>query len=436
MSVDIRDETQTLADLITRIERDIKAVKKSSGSPGTAHSIDSYMVSFSRDGMGGLFLTDEDAKEYRGCVDGIYAKVGRKTESISRAAIASFVQSAMLKSIDILSCSEETHFEKRLAAALVELRNDLKASPLTWEIHVPVDGLETEKLPCRFGGCTFYFGDDNAILTLSKRLNTIFGTVADAASQDEFWRRCKNLLGGRTCVWLHVEAVDESAARSLARKVLRNTVDVLSFFANLGGQPRSHLIYEDDARPGVLNTVIFSEELEIGSWPSERIGPVAPFSFAHSFLENAGFSKASQLLGKSKRSEFEERIISALQWAGRASVENRNEEAFLLFAISLESLLMDRDEKSEVTEILSVRASHVIGTNPSGKHKIYKEMKQMYRRRSQIVHRGSVEVEEDELNLIRYFARFAILTMLTSSRFSNIATDLDLIRYFRARMLA
>ena len=73
----------------------------------------------------------------------------------------------------------------------------------------------------------------------------------------------------------------------------------------------------------------------------EVAGPPMPFSFQQ-LLENDkkrnwGFSKIACLLSK-KRNGFEDKIVSAIQWAGKATIEDK-EEAFLLYAISLESLI-------------------------------------------------------------------------------------------------
>jgi hypothetical protein len=43
---------------------------------------------------------------------------------------------------------------------------------------------------------------------------------------------------------------------------------------------------------------------------------------------------------------------------------------------------------------------------------VYRDMKRLYGIRSKIVHSGSVDVGEDQLSEIRYYTRFALLTVL------------------------
>ena len=115
-------------------------------------------------------------------------------------------------------------------------------------------------------------------------------------------------------------------------------------------------------------------------------------------------------------------------------MEPRNEEAFLLFAIALESLLMGRDDKSEITETLALRTAHVIAS-PKHRLRAYKSVKALYGIRSKIVHRGDAEVGEADLSLMRYFARAAVLTMLCDSQVSTMTNESNLVDWFREKLL-
>jgi hypothetical protein len=156
-------------------------------------------------------------------------------------------------------------------------------------------------------------------------------------------------------------------------------------------------------------------------------------SFGGPHLHQAGLARISEILEKQAPSKFEDGVIKAFQWAGKASVEPRKEEAFLLFAISLESLLLRKNDK-EITETLALRLAHLI-SGPKTRLIVYRDMKRLYEIRSGIVHSGSVDVGEDQLSEIRYYTRLALLTMLCDSRFSGITKHDDLVDWFRARLL-
>ena len=56
-----------------------------------------------------------------------------------------------------------------------------------------------------------------------------------------------------------------------------------------------------------------------------------------------------------------DQVISSLQWADRATVERRREQAFLLYAIALESLVLADEDKQELKYRLRVPVAHLLG---------------------------------------------------------------------------
>lgn len=421
----------------------MRAPRQTDATPGVrTYGINKDFALFSKVGLGGLVLTDETAKEYRQCVDSIHTQVAGKTEHISRSAVESSIQRAMLRAIDSVQASTEKDFSKRLTSALSDLSDELGTKPSTWEVHYPIEGVLPDKLPFTFGKCEFYFGDDACLDLLLGRVDRIIvSLVGEDAVQDarrDAETTIRQLVKGKTGVSATVDAVDAEAARLLARKMSRQIVDILNFYANLGNHPPSEvLLFSEGRGPGALYTFLFAEEPPAFQSPMDRFGPAMRFSFAASHLDGTGFQRMSDMLKKPEnaRSKIEDRLVAAFQWAGKASVEPRKEEAFLLFAISLESLLLERNDKSEISETLALRAAHLI-SGPQSRRMVYEDMKRLYRVRSNIVHSGSVDVAEDQLSEIRYYARLALLTVLCSSHFSEMTKDEELMKWFQERLLS
>jgi hypothetical protein len=141
------------------------------------------------------------------------------------------------------------------------------------------------------------------------------------------------------------------------------------------------------------------------------------------------------MLNKSQRNEIEERIISAMQWAGRATVEDRNEEAFLLYAIALESLIMERGPSAELNFRLIHRIAHLLGTDFESRKNIRERTKELYKIRSKIVHTGSFEVSDSDLQYMRLFTKECIARILTGKEFETFEQDQQLIDWFDDRLL-
>jgi len=73
-----------------------------------------------------------------------------------------------------------------------------------------------------------------------------------------------------------------------------------------------------------------------------------------------------QILGADHRTEIEEKILASIQWAGRAAVklQERREEAFLHYAIALETIMLGRKQDAELTYRLSMRTALFVGDTP------------------------------------------------------------------------
>jgi hypothetical protein len=120
------------------------------------------------------------------------------------------------------------------------------------------------------------------------------------------------------------------------------------------------------------------------------------------------------LLAKENRTEAEERLLAAFRWAGRATVAARPEEAFLLYAIALESLILGPTDgkRGELTYQLKVRAARLLARVLDRRTKISTRVQELYDVRSAIAHAGSREVDDVDLNGMRQLAKASIIAFL------------------------
>jgi hypothetical protein len=150
-----------------------------------------------------------------------------------------------------------------------------------------------------------------------------------------------------------------------------------------------------------------------------------------------GFARVSEMLGKEAPTDLQERILASLQWAGRAQVETRREESFLLYAIALESLLLRRDAKTEISHRLAVRCAH-LGGGPAldDKKLVVDQILSLYQTRSNIVHSGNFLVSEGELKLIQEYCILTLFTVIDVEPFRSMNKVKDFDDWFEAQLLA
>jgi hypothetical protein len=352
------------------------------------------------------------------------------------------VKKAILKALNPKGDSA-TDFERRLSDAIAELKHSLLATPVPWELHFQVLGLAADGLPTQFEPCRLYLADESAIAQLRERLANsgapvVAATAAKSAEADvttEMLRRM--MLNGMWCE-LHVEAVDKDAALRLAERRLRVTIDVINFFADVT-RDKTRLFLPGDAGPSPRFVLRIPAQ---GSGPDlarVQAGPSDRFSFgqiSRAMTQLLELPKVSDWLAKSRPSELEDRILSALQWAGRAAAEERPEESFLLYAISLESLLLGGKSHTELTERLAMRGAHLLAGDRDGRENVYEELKDLYGIRSKIVHSGSLEVTGDELARIAAVARGALVTVLHLWPLAEMTKESQLEDWFKRQLLS
>jgi len=218
------------------------------------------------------------------------------------------------------------------------------------------------------------------------------------------------------------------------------TVDALNYFSDFFDVLETRVTLPGDATISDVKTFIYSQ-----TNPEKKHASVGwtrrflRFSFAAITESNAkasGFERVSSILGTPSPSPLEEKILSSLQWAGRASIEDRREEAFLLFCVSLEALLLSKQTTSEITQTFALRGAHLLVGDAAHRKEIFRDLKSLYGIRSSIVHSGHTQVAEASLSKIRWLAKTALLIMLVREPFSKMKTQEELEEWFQTQLLA
>ena len=235
-----------------------------------------------------------------------------------------------------------------------------------------------------------------------------------------------------------VKAVDADAARMLALRQIQAVADAINFFSDL--IPYNHgLIYLPSytAEARVISPVIFHAiEGQGYSITYQHVGPQGRLSL-NALEEMIGkdlFLRLSTLL-KGTGSNFQNILLSSLQWAGRATGEFRKEEAFLLYVIAIETILLSDAGHQELSYRLRIRLAILLANTLQKRQEYFNEMNDLYTIRSKIVHSGHFQVTDVELSRIRFFAKRCIAQMLTDKDFAAMNTPDELAQWFTQRIL-
>jgi hypothetical protein len=264
-------------------------------------------------------------------------------------------------------------FQGRLDAAIAELRKRLTAPPLHWEVHMPVLGLDPAGLPARIAGVRFRTATTSVVRSWKRRSFSIINGMTDppetrAAVKEMMADQFESDFRGRTFASLSVDAIDQIAAMMGARRLLRTTLDAINFYSDLLYPPGVRaFVYPLGERESVgVRPLVFQQDKQF-SMPGAREGPLKKFVLRDLHSKRArdfGASSIFQWLGSGTRTAFQQRVVTAFGWAGRATADDPREEAFLLYLISLESLILGEKADRELSYRLKVRCAHLLGRTP------------------------------------------------------------------------
>lgn len=422
---DLNDALRRLAEFVTNLHFETEP-------PSSFFITSEPLVLLSNDDATLLFR-GKDVDDYTESVQGIFDAVSGK-EIISRDSVERLVNDLIL-ALAPVKRDNTVEFQIDLKDQIRSIKTALQSEPTEWEFYVPVIGFAPSELPFTVGTVEFY--------------------QADASGTQEYWRRACELnptyegrrpdeylladfpaqFGDRTIGRVHVSALDLSAAQNRAMKAMRRTLDCINFFADKDKGLALHV--KGDVEQGQrLDAAIQLSQPATATGRATRIPPWRGLPIQQ-ISRRPGFGRISQLLAKKTLTTLEDRILKALQWAGRARVEPRNEESFLLFAVALETLLLkDSGSPTDLLYQIKLRTAHLVSKPDFASRKLtVKQIGQLYKTRSKIVHTGKFDVTDSEIYLIDEYTRIALLIVLDREPFRSMTAEEDFEAWFEARLL-
>jgi hypothetical protein len=115
-------------------------------------------------------------------------------------------------------------------------------------------------------------------------------------------------------------------------------------------------------------------------------------------------------------------LRNALHYYYYAKTHTRLEDKVISLFVALESLLLKREEQGELRYRLSLRGSALLGSTSEGEipKRMFQDLKELYDRRSGIVHGGAPKVTSDEVQrLDEITARMIVAFVSLSGRFGK-----------------
>ena len=394
--------------------------------------------SWFRAGEGILTLSSEEHRQYQDVLEELIPKLAPDGD-LSESTIDSALRDALFAAIDIQR-GRDPNSSARVRAAVEKLKELASRKPETFECWLEVGGLDRESLPRSFGRVRFVHFSEyqqrrlyRTIRNASRGPNGISKSEVRSlvnAQKDGLHDSCFGIV--------ECEARDSKAATTFAAREIRATVECLNFFSDLIPYNRSWLFLPGERESTGTTTMAVGGP---GSFAmtSSHVGPLGGYSISQ-VASQKSISKAtrriSKLLQAHSRNEVEELLLTSARWAGRATVSPLREEAFMLYAIALECLVLPGTDAGELRHRLSQRVARLTPGTVASRVERQKITKKLYDIRSKIVHSGHYEVGEKELYRIRAIAKRVIFDLLSNPRLASLSTTKALEAWYERQMLA
>lgn len=132
---------------------------------------------------------------------------------------------------------------------------------------------------------------------------------------------------------------------------------------------------------------------------------------------------------KIKSTDIENKLYIALTSIGRSTIENNSEQSLLDLMTAVESLVEEKNFSQNLTDQICERCAELLGKDSKSKLSIYKEMKVLYNKRSEIIH-GSKQ-SKITISDLRYLREISSkLCTLFINNIEKFKTIIDWNKYF------
>jgi hypothetical protein len=163
--------------------------------------------------------------------------------------------------------------------------------------------------------------------------------------------------------------------------------------------------------------LIFDEET-IGANFSNDFVDFVPLDDEYFTDSSIGNNKIWDLLFVKQKTSLENRIISAIEWIGKANCEINYKNRFLFYVFALESIL-NYQEKDMISPSIAHRITEstamLLGKSYEERILIEKKVKEIYKIRSALAHGTNKDVSNEEMYLAMTISRNVVIEFLTNS---------------------
>ncbi len=352
------------------------------------------------------------------------------SSKFSRKELEKPIRSGMIDLFNVESSEIETRVTTYTDQMVQRLES---ASPTSWEIYLPVENLAVSQ-EFIIGRVSIKMFDDETrglilgrlVKPLQQRPNLLEARVE---TEKLFHDQLAKNYAGRAVIRVETTAVDNVRAKESAIELAETALNVLRFYSRgaIRHDARAYrmqiglkgTIYRDQ-----LWTVALARETPGHSMHFDNTGYLHRLELGQkefSQMESGSFRTLHEILMKepAQRTAFERLVINSINLFGSAMNNPDTVAAFVYTVVALESILLKKGEPMKT--LLAERIALLLGRDFNERMFYFEQASRLYQTRSDIVHRGFVDVTEGDFFLLSMIAyRVLVRLIVDSPRLNDI----------------
>lgn len=311
---------------------------------------------------------------------------------------------------------------------ITELRKQLGENVRQWKIVSRVAAHLSGHDDVRLVGVRFRSMTEEQQDHLRRHFRRALGANKQHANDmaDEF----KHLIGQDVTCEVDVEARDATLAFITAQELMTDRLELLAGIAALLRKPDDR---ENDplrrAGPWIAIEIgAGSGRAHFGGLDSNQVD----LTTVVEAMNLPAVRRLLRLVEKKAPTEGERRLLNALRWSGRSRRADNEITAYLYAVIAYETILGSRSAIG-ISYGLRLRCAHLLGTNRVKRREILQNVKDLYDKRSAIVHAGVAGIDLSELIGAWSLLNSVILAFI--KRGLHRRTDAEIDEWFEDQIL-
>lgn len=148
--------------------------------------------------------------------------------------------------------------------------------------------------------------------------------------------------------------------------------------------------------------------------------------------ESQGHDIIWKLITPKSKTEIEKRIISSIEWIGKAIIDKDSSKSLVQFVFAIEGMLQYNSGSFITPSIVSQMSewlAFIIHDDLIERKRIAKTFKNIYQKRSAVAHGSSNEILKGDLETAKILAKLMVQSFLTIEPYSKMKTMEELSNY-------